>query len=174
MPERGETMSEANFISKTRLKKQAHELQDLGKELARLPPDQLARVDMPEELRRAIGECQRMTKHEAIRRQMQYIGKIMRDINAGPIAAQLEALHAPSRRQSALFHKAEQWRARMLADAQEVARFLTDYPQADPHRLRALVQQAGEERREELPPKRFRELFQLIDAIVRDHHRGIP
>jgi ribosome-associated protein len=167
-------MSDANFISKTRLKKQAHELQDLGKALVRLHPEQLARLELPQELREAIAECQPMTKHEAVRRQMQYIGRIMRAIDAGPIAAQLDALHAPTRRQTALFHRAEEWRARILADPESLQHFVADYPEADPHRIRDLAQEAGEERRDNLPPRRYRELFQLISAIVREHHRKHP
>jgi ribosome-associated protein len=167
-------MSDANFISKTRLKKQAHELQDLGKALVRLHPEQLARLELPEDLREAISECRRMTKHEAIRRQMQYIGRIMRDIDAGPIAVQLDALHAPTRRQTALFHRAEEWRTRILADPESLQHFVADYPEADPHRIRSLAQEAGEERRDNLPPRRYRELFQLISAIVHEHHRKHP
>lgn len=167
-------MSDENFISKTRLKKQAHDLQDIGKALTRLPPDQLARIDLPDLLREAVAQCQRMTKHEAIRRQMQYIGRIMRDLDAGPIAAQLDALHAPSRRQTALFHRAEDWRTRILGEPDALARFVSEFPEADPHRLRALAEVAREERRDNLPPKRFRELFQLINAIVQEHHRRHP
>ena len=99
-------MEEDDFISKTRRKKQATELQDVGAELVKLSPEQLVRMELPEALREAILECKRLTKHEAIRRQKQYIGKIMRNIDAAPIAAQIDAFHAPSRKDTALFHLA--------------------------------------------------------------------
>ena len=162
-------MSDENLISKTRRKRLARDLQDLGAALTRLQPDQLARLTLPEELREAVVACRKMTKHEAIRRQMQYIGRIMRDMDCGPIAAQLEAMHAPTHRQTTLFHRAERWRTDMMADPAAVALFVSDFPDADPVRLRSLAAAAVEERNAELPPKRYRELFQVINAILQDH-----
>ncbi len=162
-------MEEDDFISKTRRKKQMTALQDVGKELVALSPEQLARIEMPDALREAIADARRFTKHEARRRQLQYIGRLMRDIDAGPIIEQLAALNAPSKRQTALFHVAEKWRQELLADAAGVDRFVHEFPEADPHRLRALVDGAREERRTQQPPRRFRELFHVLNAIVQDH-----
>ena len=167
-------MSDENLISKTRRKRQAHDLQDLGKALTRLRGDQLARIEMPDDLREAVADCRAMTKHEAIRRQLQYIGRVMRDIDAGPIAAQLEAMHAPTGRQTALFHRAERWREDLLADPSAVARFTMEFPEADPRQLRDLAEAALEERRAERAPRRYRELFQTINAILQDHARRHP
>jgi ribosome-associated protein len=167
-------MSDENLISKTRRKRQMQALQDIGATLTRLPADQLARLDLPGELREAVLECRRLTKHEAIRRQLQYIGKVMRDIDAGPIAAQLESMHAPSHRETALFHRAERWRAELLGDPAALERFTLEVPEADPHRLRALARSANEERQAERPPRRYRELFQVINAILQDHARRHP
>lgn len=167
-------MSDENLISKTRRKRQAKDLQDIGAALTRLPAEQLARLDLPEELREAVVACRTMTKHEAIRRQMQYIGRVMRELDAGAIAAQLEALHAPSHRQTALFHRAEAWRADLMADAGAIERFTQEFPEADPKRLRSLAEAALEERRAERPPKRFRELFQVINDILQDRARRHP
>lgn len=167
-------MSDENLISKTRRKRQAHDLQDLGKALTRLRADQLARIEMPDDLREAVTDCRAMTKHEAIRRQLQYIGRIMRDMDCAPIAAQLGALHAPSHLQTALFHRAERWREDLLADPSAVARFTMEFPEADPRRLRDLAEAAIEERRAERPPRRYRELFQAINAILQDHARRHP
>src|SRR6185312_415015 len=102
-------MDEDDFISKTRRKKQMHELQDVGAQLVALSAEQLARIEMPDTLREAIEDARRFTRHEARRRQIQYIGRIMRDIDAAPIVDQLTALTAPCRRQTALFHVAERW-----------------------------------------------------------------
>jgi len=167
-------MEDDDFISKTRLKREMHDLQDLGKALVKLSREQLARIDMPERLRDAVNDCRRFTKHEAIRRQMQYIGKIMRDIDAGPIAAQLAQIEAPSRRQTALFHVAERWRQEMLTDPGTVARFVSEFPGADPQRIRELVEEARSEKREAKPPRQFRELFHVLTAIVQDHARRRP
>jgi ribosome-associated protein len=167
-------MEEDDFISKTQRKREMHELQDLGKALVKLSREQLARIDMPESLRDAVMECRRFTKHEAIRRQMQYIGRIMRDIDSSPIAAQLAELEAPSKRQTALFHVAEQWRADFLDDPAAIARFVAQYPEADVNRLRELAEQARQEKRAARPPKRYRELFHVLNGFLQDHARRHP
>jgi ribosome-associated protein len=164
-------MEEDDFISKTRRKRQMTELQELGAALVRLSPDELARIDMPEALREAVLECRRFNKHEAIRRQMQYIGKIMRDLDAGPIAEQVSALHAPTRAQTALFHRAEQWREEMLSDPEAVARFVREFPEVDAHRLRAFASAVHAERAAGKPPRQYREMFHALNAILQDHAR---
>jgi len=162
-------MDSDDFISKTRRKKEMQDLQAVGVALTSLSAEQLARLDLPERLRAAVLDAQRFTKHEARRRQLQYIGRLMREFDAGPIADQLAALHAPTSRQTALFHRAEQWRAELLADPAALERFVAEFPEADPHRLRALAEAASAERSAERPPKRFRELFHTINAILQDH-----
>ena len=165
-------MEDDDFISKTRRKRQMHELQDVGAALVKLSADQLARLDLPEELRAAILDARRFTKHEALRRQMQYIGRIMRELDAGPIAEQLAALHAPSHRQTALFHIAERWRDELVADPRAVERFADEFPQADPVRLRALAAAAAEEKGSQRSVKPFRELFHALNAIIQDHAKN--
>lgn len=167
-------MSDENLISKTRRKRQMLDLQDAGKALTRLPAEQLARIEMPPSLREAVVACRTMTKHEAVRRQLQYIGKLMRKLDAVTIAAQIEALHAPTHRQTALFHRAERWRTEMLAEPGAVARFAQEYPLADVRRLRELAEAALLERDADRPPKRFRELFQAINDILQEQERQVP
>jgi len=167
-------MEDDDLISKTQLKRQMKELQDLGAALVKLSKDQLAHIDMPDNLREAIMECRRFTRHEAIRRQLQYIGRIMRDIDAGPIAAQFAEIAAPSRRQTALFHVAERWRADLVEQPDAIARFVKEYPEADPHRLRELAEKAREEKRASKPPRRYRELFHVLNAFLQDHARRHP
>lgn len=145
------------------------ELQDVGAALVKLSDEQLARLDLPEKLLEAVRDCKRFSKHEAVRRQLQYIGRIMRDYDAGPIVARLETLSAPTRRQAALFHAAERWRREMLADPGAIEAFLTEFPEADPHALRKLVQDAREEREAERKPREYRELFHWLNALIQDH-----
>ncbi|HTS85599.1 MAG TPA: ribosome biogenesis factor YjgA [Usitatibacter sp.] len=167
-------MEEGDFISKTRRKRQMKDLQDVGAALVKLSTEQLARLDLPEPLRDAVLECKRFSKHEAVRRQMQYIGRIMREIDAGPIAEQLARLEAPGKRHTALFHVAEKWRAEILADPGAIARFVKEFPEADPHRLRELATDAREEQGASKPPRNYRELFHVLNAIVQDHARRHP
>ena len=157
---------EDDFISKTRRKKDATALQVLGKELVQLSHEQLKRIEMPESLREAVLECKRFNKHEAIRRQMQYIGKIMRDMDAEPIAAQLAALKAPSARDNAIFHLAEKWRLDLIADPDALPLFAKSFPAADVPQLRTLIEQTRAERAKGGGVKRFRELFHAVNAAI--------
>ena len=167
-------MEDDDFISKTRRKREAKGLQDVGAALVKLSREQLARIGMPENLREAVEACQRITKHEARRRQHQYIGKIMRDIDAGPIAAQLTAIEAPSKRQTAVFHVAERWRTDLMDDPGAIERFVKEYPGADPDRLRELAEEAREEKHKSKPPHSYRELFHVLNALLQDHARRNP
>lgn len=159
-------MDEEDFISKTQRKRQSSELQDVGAELVNLSPEQLARLDLPESLHEAVIACQSITKHEARRRQMQWIGKLMRHIDAGPIADKIASLQAPTKRQTALFHVAEKWRDELMTDVRAIERFEREFPNADVHRIRVLTAAAREERAAKRAPKHFRELFHLVNAAV--------
>jgi len=164
-------MEEDDFISKTRRKRESHDLQKLGAALVGLSSDRLERMGLPEKLLDAVKACQGITKHEARRRQMQYIGKIMRDVDPEPIAQQLNEFTSPSRHQTALFHVAEKWRDDLLADPQAILRFERDFPHADHHKMRALIEATRAERLAKRAPKHFRELFHAVNAAVQDHAR---
>ena len=165
-------MEDDEFISKTRRKRQMTELQDIGAALVKLSPEQLERIELPEALRDAVLACKRFTKHEAVRRQMQYIGRLMRDVDPGPIVERLAAIEGPSRKQTALLHLAEKWRDEMLRDPDAAQRFAREFPAADANRLRALAASAAEEKRGTRAPKHFRELFHAINTIIQDQARN--
>lgn len=167
-------MEDDDFISKTRRKRQMRDLQDMGAALVKLSPELLARLDLPERLRDAVVACRDITKHEGRRRQIQYIGRIMRNVEAGPIAEQLARLDAPTQRHTALFHLAEKWRKELMDDADAVARFVEEFPGADPIRLRSLIEAARAEVDAERPPRKYRELFHVVNAVVQDHAVGHP
>ncbi len=162
---------EDDFISRTKRKNAATALQVVGKELVALSVEQIRRLELPENLREAVLECKKFNKHEAIRRQMQYIGKMMRDIDSAPILAQLMQIKAPSSRDNALFHLAEKWRLQLLEDPDAAARFASDYPDANLGRLRALIGAAQSEREAKRAPKHFRELFHFVNALVQERGR---
>lgn len=152
--------------SKTQRKKEMHDLQALGAELVELNEQQLASIELPERLLDAVKEAQRMTKFGAIRRQMQYIGKIMRDVDPEPIRNRLSAWNAVSTESTARLHTIERWRARLLEDENAMTELLRDHPQADAARLRTLVRNALQEREEGKPPRSFRALFQALGDIL--------
>jgi ribosome-associated protein len=167
-------MDEDDFISKTRRKRQATEMQDVGAALVKLSGEQLARIDLPERLREAVTECRRLTTHEAIRRQKQYIGKLMREMDAAPIAEQLAALHSPSHKQTALLHLAEKWRSDLLADPEALERFVNAFPGADATALRTLIGKAQAEAKTDKPPKFFRQLFHAVNGSIQAEAKKDP
>jgi len=156
------------FISKTRRKKEMRQLQDVGAALVELSREQLARIDMPDNLREAVVACQSITKHEARRRQIQWIGKLMRHVDAAPIAEQLAGLEAPTKKQNALFHLAEKWRDDLLSDPQAMGRFEREFPHAQLHRIRQLLEATRAEQAAKRAPKHLRELFHAVNAVVQE------
>ena len=152
--------------SKTQRKKAVHELQDLGAELVALSDERLASIDLPETLRDAVMEARRITAHEARRRQMQYIGKIMRRVDAEPIRAALDAWRSKSDAHTAEHKRIESWRDRLLADDAALAALAAEYPAADTSRLAALIRNAARERSAGQPPRSFRELYQALRALI--------
>jgi ribosome-associated protein len=152
--------------SKTQRKKEMHALQDLGAELVELNERELASIDLPEALRDAVLEAQHMTKFEARRRQLQYIGKLMRGVDAEPIRERVAAFKAVSTAQTARLHAVERWRARLLEDENALTELFARYPRADMPRLRTLIRNAREERDASQPPKSFRALFKVLNETI--------
>jgi ribosome-associated protein len=153
--------------SKSQRKRDMHALQDLGTELVELNDEQLASVELPENLRDAVAEARRLEgKHEARRRQMQYIGKLMRHIDPEPIRASIDAFKAVSLEATARLHLLERWRTRLLEDENALTLLMSEYPHTDATRVRALVRNAERERSAGQPPKSFRALFQLLNETI--------
>ena len=152
--------------SKTKIKKQTHDLQDLGKQLTELPKDKWRALDLPEALLEALADYKRITKFGAQKRQLQYIGKLMREVETAPILAKLDAWNGTSREHTAWLHQVEQWRDRLLEDSAALTTLLAQYPQADAQRLRALIRNAQKEKELAKPPKAYREIFQLLREII--------
>ncbi|HYC45112.1 MAG TPA: ribosome biogenesis factor YjgA [Burkholderiales bacterium] len=143
-----------------------HELQDLGAELVALNDEQLASIELPERLLDAVNDARRMTKFEARRRQMQYIGKLMREVDPAPIRERLAAWKSVSRAHTARLHLVERWRTRLLEEEQAMTELLREHPGADAARLRLLVRNAHDERAKGQPPRSYRALFKLLNDIL--------
>jgi len=153
-------------ISKTQRKNEMNALQDLGAELVKLSRERLEKMDLPERLFQELLEAQRLTANGAIRRQMQFIGKLMRDVEAEPIAEQLAAIKGESAAAKAEFHALERWRERLLEDDAALTEWLSRRPDADIQLMRQLIRNARKEAAEGKPPKSSRQLFRLLrDAM---------
>ena len=157
--------------SKTRRKQASHDLQALGEALLELPDDQLASLDLGEPLVDAIRAMRRIRSHEARRRQMQLIGKLMRSADIELARAAVLERQLGRARDSLALHQAERWRAELIADDDATTRFASEHKEADLQRLRALVRNARKDAAvvpEQRSGRAYRELFQFI----REHESG--
>jgi len=154
--------------SKTKRKHEMHALQELGVELVALDPARLASLALPEPLVDAIASARTIASHEGRRRQMQYVGRLMRDVDPAPIRAALAALDEPSREERERFASLERWRDRLLDEPDAVQAFVEHYPDASRQTLHALVEGARAERARGAPPAKARLLFRELRRIV-DH-----
>lgn len=154
------------FVSKTQRKQAMHALQDLGQALVKLSPQQLAQLHLPDALADAVNEAKRLKKHEAIRRQMQYIGRLMRQVDAAPIQAQMDAWRGDSARETARLHQLEHWRDRLLANDEALTEFAAGFPGVDTQALRTLIRNARKEAELNKPPKNARALFRTLRTIM--------
>jgi len=142
-----------------------HELQALGVALVRLSDSQLEAIEIPEPLREALLEAKRIRSHEAKRRQMQYIGRLMRTIDPAPIRSRLAELEGNSAQATARHRRLEAWRERLLGDDEALTAFAAEYPGADLQVLRTLIRNARKEAGLGRPPRAFRELFRVLKEI---------
>lgn len=159
--------------SRTDMKRESDALQALGEELLELRADRLERLALPEKLMDALTELRRITNFEGRRRQVQFIGKLMRKLEedaVGQIRTALAEQRQGPAREAALLHHAEQWRTVLLEDDEALARWMTQYPETDVQQLRALVRQARKDAKPEKPGlaprhgRAYREIFQLLRA----------
>lgn len=159
--------------SKSALKRQMHGLQALGLALAELPPSRVAKLALPESLSDAVAQYRRTRSHEGRRRQLQFIGKLMRKVDAEPIQAAVDAFRLGGAQETLALHEAERWREEMLAGDEAVTRWLTQRPDTDTQRLRALLRSARKDASTPQAPgqearhgRAYRELFQLVKSAL--------
>lgn len=153
--------------SKSQLKREMHALQALGVDLIELPKDALKRMPMPEALGDAVREARRITDHEGKRRQVQYVGRVMRSLTEDEIAALRTALdkyRGVNKAETAKLHWIEHTRDELLAHDDAFTAFLREHPGADAQEGRTLIRNARKEAQQGKPPRYFRELFQWIKA----------
>lgn len=151
--------------SKTQRKKASHELQDLGEALVALPASRVKDLAIPDNLRDAVHEYLRTRSHEGKRRQMQYIGKLMRGVDTAPIRQAVLDMQLGRAKDSLALHEAERWRAELVADDAAIGDFVQQFPGTDMQQLRSLVRAARKDAAlapEQRSGRAYRELFQFI------------
>ena len=167
--------------TRTDLKKESTELQKLGEDLLTLRTDLITKLDLPDKLVEGVAEAKRITNFEGKRRQMQFIGKLMRKLEPSKwdeIRAALEEQHMPSAKETLVLHQAEQWRDRLIADDDALGQWITLSPDTDSQNLRALVRQARKDAKPEKPGealrhgRAYRDIFQLVREVLLAHAEG--
>ena len=154
------------LVSKSELKRDMTALQELGEALVELPEKQLEKFDLPEKLHDGIMLARRLKHREGRRRQLQYIGKVMRDIDITDIQKQMDALQQQSRSFRQHFHALEQWRDRLIAEGDgALNQLLAEQPGADRQHLRQLIRQAQKEQSQQKPPAASRKLFKYLRDV---------
>ena len=163
---------EAEILSRTKKKQQVEELQRLGAALIALPAVQLDALGLPAQLLAAVREAQRITSHEARRRQVQYIGKVMRTVDPEPVRAALAAIAGQSAAARARQKQLEQWRERLINDDAALTELMGEFAGGpagiDLQALRTLIRNARKEIAEARSPRAQRELFRLLRDSLDD------
>ena len=152
--------------SKTQRKQAMLALQQLGVRLSELSADRLSALELPERLADALATARKLTGHEARRRQMQYVGRLMRDVDPRPIEAQLARWAVAPNAEKARLAAVERWRERLLEDGQSLDLLCTKRPDADRSLLASLAARAAAERNSGSQPHAFRELFRVLNALL--------
>jgi ribosome-associated protein len=152
--------------SKTQRKQQMEDLQALGEELVALSSDRVKKIEIPENLRDAVREAQRMTRpDEAKRRQMQYIGKLMRSVDVEPIRGALALVRGESASETAKLHRLERLRSEFMSEEKVLQEIAALYPTVDMQHLRSLRRAALKEQEQNKPARSYRAIFQLLKEL---------
>jgi len=157
-------------VSKTQRKAQMHALQDVGVALVELDARHFQamvnEVELPERLRDAIVEARGITAHGGRKRQLQYIGRLMRDVDCEPITRWLERLAHGQQQDAAQLHRVERWRDRLLTESDALDALTAEHPTLDRPRLRALITKARDERTRGAAPHAYRDLFRALKDLL--------
>jgi ribosome-associated protein len=168
--------------SRTDLKRESAELQKLGEDLLTLRADLMTKLELSDKLVDAVAEAKRITNFEGKRRQMQFIGKLMRKLEPETLDAIRAALveqHMPSAKETQVLHQAEIWRDRLIADDDAVGQWMNLSPSTDSQQLRALIRQARKDAKPEKPGqalrhgRAYRDIFQLVrEQLLQEEPAG--
>ena len=159
-------MSEEELVSKTQIKNEMNERQALGMQLTKLAPDTLKKIGLSEELLEAVLFYKKITANGALKRQAQFIGRLMRNTDPEPIQAYLNKLKGDNAEHNAAMQRLELLRERLIESDDVLTELIADKPELPISELRTLIRNARREKEQNKPPKAYRELFQLL----KQHH----
>lgn len=149
--------------SKSQLKREMEALQQLGKQIIEMKPSQRAQLPLSDDMLAAVEEMGRITSHEARRRHMQYVGKVMRSEDVDAINAAFQRIEDQQNSRDVAFHQLEQWRDRLIENGDAALdELLAKFPAIDIGQVRQLIRNARRERDAGKPPTNSRKLFKLL------------
>lgn len=153
--------------SKSQLKREAHAMIEVGERLLNVPKDQLHQIGLPDVVE-AVLDAKKIKKGNARKRQMQYIGKLLRKADTTELEQLLNRFDASTIEHATQFHQLESWRERLIEqDNDALSEIIEQYPSVDRQHLRALTRNAIQERqKEKVPPVQFRKLFQFLKSLA--------
>jgi len=157
---------DADEISKSRRKRELHALKQLGAALLEFSDDALRQLQLPDTLLDALRTAKRITSNSAGKRQLQYIGKLLRDIDSAPLQAAVEARNHQHATHTRDFHHLEALREKLINEGDSaLPAVLARYPHTDRQHLRKLVRQARKEQETHQPPRASRLLFRYLREL---------
>ena len=159
-------MSEEELVSKTQIKNEMSDRQALGMQLTKLAPDTLKKIGLSEELLEAVLFYKKITANGALKRQAQFIGRLMRDTDPESIQAYLNKLKGDNAEHNAAMQRLELLRERLVESDDALTELISNKPELPISELRTLIRNARREKEQNKPPKAYRELFQLL----KQHH----
>ncbi len=150
--------------SKSQVKRDMLALQALGTEIVELTDAKFDSIapTLPEKLRTAVTDARSIRAHGGRKRQLQYIGRLMRAVDPQPIRDALAVWKRHSREQAVAQHQLEAWRERLITEPEALHEYVAAHPGTDTQRLRALIRNTREEQARSKPPKSYRELFRML------------
>ncbi|HCK03198.1 MAG: DUF615 domain-containing protein [Methylophilales bacterium] len=159
---------ELNIISKTELKKDSKKVQAFGRSIAELSNDEIKKFNFPVNIQEAIKEFKAIKSNSAKKRQVQFLGKLLREVDLTEAYGVMERLRTNSQQEIQANHYIEKWRDKLLSNKEAITEFISLYPEADSQSLRQLIQNSLKERSLNKPPKSYRQLFQIIKSMIKE------
>lgn len=157
---------EEEIISKSQRKREANDAQKLGEDLLKLDPNALKTIELPENLSKALDDARRIKKQGGLKRQLQYIGKIMRHLDIEPIRDEYQKIINHYGKDIKELHRLEKWRDRLLTEGDKALEdLINEAPNTDRQHLRQLIRQSNKETKLNKPPKSSREIFKYLKTL---------
>ena len=154
------------FVSKTELKKDSKKIQAFGKKISELSSEEISSFKFPDTILKAIKDCKSIKSNVAKKRQVQYLGKLLREIDLSKVYLKMDQINSNSQLEVRNNHKAEIWRERLIQDKDAVTELIRLCPDVERQKIRQLIQNTLKETKASNPPKYYRQLFKYIKEHI--------